>query len=113
MSELVSRLREQLAFNDVFTDEQILEQTKGTLFRASIELDIAKSVLVKALALASLRARMSSIIHNVEMVRSYLYQQANSQKSVLTDTSYRLSPKERTKGNKAPETIGTIRIDVA
>ncbi len=50
MSELVSRLREQLAFDDVFTDDQILEQTKGTLFRASIEIGIAKEQLVKAMA---------------------------------------------------------------
>tara|TARA_R110000851_G_scaffold273768_1_gene426399 strand:+ start:307 stop:516 length:210 start_codon:yes stop_codon:yes gene_type:complete len=48
MSELIDRIRGVFPDNDSLTDEQVLDMSKGTLLRASIEFDIEYKNLRKA-----------------------------------------------------------------
>lgn len=50
--ELIKRCRDQFELYESITDEQVLEITRGTLLRASIEVGIVKEQLIDVVSLS-------------------------------------------------------------
>jgi hypothetical protein len=57
-TELIRRCRAQFELHESTTDDQVLEITRGTLLRASIEVGIVKERLIEVVSLSNRNNRL-------------------------------------------------------